>query len=38
MALARFEADGAEPCFHDLARAVGVNHRAVYRHFPTSCR
>ena len=35
MALARFEADGAEAIsLRDLARAVGVNHRAVYRHFP----
>jgi AcrR family transcriptional regulator len=34
-ALARFEADGAEAIsLRDLARAVGVNHRAVYRHFP----
>ncbi len=35
VALARFEADGAEAIsLRDLARAVGVNHRAVYRHFP----
>jgi AcrR family transcriptional regulator len=34
-ALARFEADGVEATsLRDLARAVGVNHRALYRHFP----
>jgi AcrR family transcriptional regulator len=34
-ALARFEADGADAVsLRDLARDVGVNHRAVYRHFP----
>lgn len=34
-ALARLEADGAEGIsLRDLAQAVGVNHRAVYRHFP----
>jgi len=35
VALARFEADGGEAIsLRDLARTVGVNHRAVYRHFP----
>lgn len=35
VALAHLEADGAEAIsLRDLARAVGVNHRAVYRHFP----
>src|SRR5215475_16063299 len=34
-AVARFEADGVEATsLRDLAQAVGVNHRAVYRHFP----
>ena len=34
-ALARLEADGAESIsLRDLASDVGVNHRAVYRHFP----
>lgn len=34
-ALARLEADGVESIsLRDLARDVGVNHRAVYRHFP----
>jgi len=34
-ALARIEADGgAAMSLRDLARDVGVNHRAVYRHFP----
>ena len=34
-ALARIEADGIEAMsLRDLARDVGVNHRAVYRHFP----
>jgi AcrR family transcriptional regulator len=35
VALARFEADSVEAIsLRDLARTVGVNHRAVYRHFP----
>jgi AcrR family transcriptional regulator len=34
-AVARLEADGAEALsLRELARDVGVNHRAVYRHFP----
>ena len=34
-ALERLEADGVEAIsLRDLARDVGVNHRAVYRHFP----
>jgi len=34
-AIARLEADGAEALsLRELARDVGVNHRAVYRHFP----
>ena len=34
-ALERLEADGAESIsLRDLARDAGVNHRAVYRHFP----
>jgi len=34
-ALARLEADGAEALsLRVLAREAGVNHRAVYRHFP----
>jgi AcrR family transcriptional regulator len=34
-ALVRLEADGAESLsLRELARDVGVNHRAVYRHFP----
>src|SRR6476620_5853385 len=34
-AIARLEADGAEQLsLRELARDVGVNHRAVYRHFP----
>ena len=34
-ALARLEADGVEAIsLRDLARDAGVNHRAVYRHFP----
>ena len=34
-ALVRLEADGVESLsLRELARDVGVNHRAVYRHFP----
>jgi AcrR family transcriptional regulator len=34
-ALARLEAEGVESIsLRDLARDAGVNHRAVYRHFP----
>ena len=34
-AAARLEADGAEALsLRELARDAGVNHRAVYRHFP----
>ena len=34
-ALERLEADGVEAIsLRDLARDAGVNHRAVYRHFP----
>ena len=34
-ALVRLEADGVEAIsLRDLARDAGVNHRAVYRHFP----
>lgn len=34
-ALARLETDGAEALsLREIARDVGVNHRAVYRHFP----
>jgi AcrR family transcriptional regulator len=34
-ALARLEADGVESIsLRELARDAGVNHRAVYRHFP----
>jgi AcrR family transcriptional regulator len=34
-ALARLEADGTEALsLRELARDAGVNHRAVYRHFP----
>jgi AcrR family transcriptional regulator len=34
-ALLRLEAEGAESIsLRDLARDAGVNHRAVYRHFP----
>ena len=34
-ALERLEAEGVEAIsLRDLARDVGVNHRAVYRHFP----
>jgi len=34
-AVARLEADGAETLsLRELARDAGVNHRAVYRHFP----
>lgn len=34
-AVARLETDGVEALsLRDLARDVGVNHRAVYRHFP----
>jgi AcrR family transcriptional regulator len=34
-ALQRLEADGVEAIsLRELARDVGVNHRAVYRHFP----
>src|SRR6185312_6021749 len=34
-ALGRLETDGAESLsLRELARAAGVNHRAVYRHFP----
>ena len=34
-ALQRLEADGVEAIsLRDLARDAGVNHRAVYRHFP----
>jgi AcrR family transcriptional regulator len=34
-AVARLEADGAEALsLRELARDAGVNHRAVYRHFP----
>jgi AcrR family transcriptional regulator len=34
-ALARLEAEGMESIsLRDLARDAGVNHRAVYRHFP----
>ena len=34
-ALIRLEADGAESLsLRELSRDVGVNHRAVYRHFP----
>src|SRR5580765_8460402 len=34
-ALRRLEADGVEAIsLRDLARDAGVNHRAVYRHFP----
>jgi AcrR family transcriptional regulator len=34
-ALVRLEAEGAESLsLRELARDVGVNHRAVYRHFP----
>jgi AcrR family transcriptional regulator len=34
-AIARLEADGAEALsLRELARDAGVNHRAVYRHFP----
>jgi len=34
-ALARLEADGVETLsLRELARDAGVNHRAVYRHFP----
>ena len=34
-AMVRLEADGAEAIsLRDLARDAGVNHRAVYRHFP----
>ena len=34
-AMARLEADGEEAIsLRDLARDAGVNHRAVYRHFP----
>ena len=34
-AVARLETDGAEALsLRDLARDAGVNHRAVYRHFP----
>ena len=34
-ALARLEAAGAEALsLRELARDAGVNHRAVYRHFP----
>jgi AcrR family transcriptional regulator len=38
-ALSRLEADGVRSIsLRDLASDAGVNHRAVYRHFPTSCR
>src|ERR1700676_5085578 len=34
-ALARLESEGVESIsLRDLARDAGVNHRAVYRHFP----
>ena len=34
-AMVRLEADGVEAIsLRDLARDAGVNHRAVYRHFP----
>src|SRR5262249_17334772 len=34
-AVARLEADGVEALsLRELARSAGVNHRAVYRHFP----
>src|SRR3954452_461825 len=34
-AMRRLEADGVEAIsLRDLARDAGVNHRAVYRHFP----
>jgi len=34
-ALLRLEAEGVESIsLRDLARDAGVNHRAVYRHFP----
>jgi AcrR family transcriptional regulator len=34
-ALSRVEAEGAELLsLRELARDIGVNHRAVYRHFP----
>src|SRR5262245_65795542 len=34
-AVARLEADGVEALsLRELARDAGVNHRAVYRHFP----
>jgi AcrR family transcriptional regulator len=34
-ALVRLEADGAESLsLRELARDIGVNHRAVYRHYP----
>src|SRR6195256_6301679 len=34
-ALERLEAEGVESIsLRDLARGAGVNHRAVYRHFP----
>src|SRR4249920_353309 len=34
-ALARLETDGVEALsLRELARDAGVNHRAVYRHFP----
>src|SRR3954451_24889475 len=34
-AMGRLEADGEEAIsLRDLARDAGVNHRAVYRHFP----
>jgi AcrR family transcriptional regulator len=34
-ALARLEAEGVESIsLRELARDTGVNHRAVYRHFP----
>lgn len=34
-AIARLEAEGAESLsLRDLAKDTGVNHRAVYRHFP----
>ena len=34
-AVARLERDGVEALsLRDLARDAGVNHRAVYRHFP----
>src|SRR6266849_5815228 len=34
-ALARLEAEGVESIsLRELARDAGVNHRAVYRHFP----